>query len=285
MNDPLISVIIPAYNCEKTIETAIDSIINQTYKNLEIIVVDDNSTDNTCKVAEKLTDKRIKLIKSPADSNRFDKKLNRNINAGYSARNTGLERARGEFITFQDADDASLLNRVEVQYKLLKKYSATHITTDWIQFDEKYIGKKFDIDTFNKEKEREIEIIGPEELYAFSQKTKGFIAKLSHTINARVPFHFKRQRIINKLFFGSLASYPGAGNNPFFKREVVEKIIFRKLADRIWPSFMGRGADRDFNFQVAETFKNNYVFFIPLYLWKVKNQNPKYAANFNKSII
>ena len=59
----------------QTIGTAINSIINQTYKNLEIIVVDDNSTDNTYKLVEKLTDERIKLIKSPIDLYRFDKKL------------------------------------------------------------------------------------------------------------------------------------------------------------------------------------------------------------------
>ncbi len=53
-----------------------------------------------------------------------------------------------------------------------------------------------------------------------------------------------------------------------FKREVMEKVQFRKLKDRVWPSFMGRGADRDFNFQVAETFKNSYYFPIALYLWR-----------------
>ncbi len=285
MNKPLVlvSVIIPVHNCEKTIETAIDSIVNQTYKNLEIIIVDDNSTDNTYKVVEKLTDKRIKLIKSPADLNRFDKKLNRNINAGYSARNTGFKHALGEYITFQDADDASLLNRIEVQYELLKKYNAIHVTTDWIQFDEKYIGKKFDIDTFSKK--HKIGMINPEELYSLSQKTKGFIAKLSPALNARVPFHLKRLRIINKLFFGSLAPYPGAGNSPFFKQEVIEKVKFRALKDRIWPSFMGRGADRDFNFQVAETFKNSYVFFIPFYLWRTKNENSRFTKEIDQFII
>ena len=282
MNKPFISVIIPVYNCEKTIETAIDSIINQTYKNLEIIVIDDNSSDGTREVVQGIMTRangKVKLVKTKMDDySRFDAKLNRNINAGYSARNTGFKHAQGEYITFQDADDASLLNRIEVQYELLKKYNATHVTTDWIQFDEKYAGKKFDIDTFNKK--YKIEIVGPEELYALSQKTKGFIAKLSPALNARIPFHLKHPRIINKLFFGSLASYPGAGNSPLFKREVTEKVKFRALKNRIWPSFMGRGADRDFNFQVAEIFKNSHVFFIPLYLWRVENENERYVNKF-----
>lgn len=273
MNEPLLSVIIPAYNCEKTIETAIDSIINQTYKNLEIIVVDDNSIDNTYKVVEKLTDKRIKLIKSPADLYRFDKKLNRNVNAGYSARNTGLKHAHGEFITFQDADDASLLNRIEVQYELLKKYNSTHVTLDWIKFDEKYINKKIDPAPYT-------EMLKPKELYEMSQRSKGVVAKISKTLNGLIPFHLKRKGIINKLFFGSLEDYPGTGNSPLLKREVIKKVRFRKLKDRVWPSFMGRGADKDFNFQVAETFKNSYVFFIPLYLWRVENQNERYMNKF-----
>ena len=106
------------------------------------------------------------------------------------------------------------------------------------------------------------------DIYKLSQKTKGLIAKMFPDLNVHIPFRFKRLRVINKFFFGSLAPYPGAGNSPLFKREVVDKVKFRKLSDRIWPSFMGRGADRDFNFQVAETFKNSYFFPIPLYLWR-----------------
>jgi glycosyltransferase involved in cell wall biosynthesis len=281
MNKPLISVIIPVHNCEKTIGLAIDSIFHQTYENFEIVVVNDRSSDDTKKVVQRIAraNNKIKLVEVKTDDlNRFDVKLNRNINAGYSARNTGFKHAQGEYITFQDADDTSLLNRIEVQYELLKKYNATHITTDWIRFDEKYIGKKFDIDTFSKK--HKIEIICPEELCVLSQKTKGFVAKLSPALNACIPFHFKRLRVINKLFFGSLTPYPGAGNSPFFKREVIEKIKFRALKNRIWPSFMGRGADRDFNFQVAETFQNSYIFFIPLYLWRVENENERYMNKF-----
>lgn len=277
-NEPLISVIIPVYNCEKTIETAIDSIVNQTYKNIEIIVVDDNSTDNTYKLVEKLTNEKIKLIKSPVDLYRFDKKLNRNINAGYLARNTGFKYARGEYITFQDADDASLLNRIEVQYELLIKHEATHITTDWIQFDEKYIGKKLDVSSYIKN--NKMKMLEPKEIYKMSQRSKGFIAKISYTLNKLIPFHLKRKRIINKIFFGSLENYPGITGIPLFRRDVIDKVLFRKLTCRVWPSFMGRGADKDFNFQVAETFKNSYVFFIPLYMWRVKNQNQKYK-NYN----
>lgn len=267
MNNPLISVIIPARNSSETIKTALDSITAQTYKNLEIIVVDDNSTDNTKEVVGELAQKdaRIHYYALPQDDpKRFDPFLNRNINAGYVARNFGFTKVAGDLITFQDADDASLLNRIEVQYNLLTKYRATHVCTTIAPFDETRLGTALEMRDYIQAEDN---LISPEKIYEISQSTKGLIAKLSPTLNARIPFYFKRMRVINKLFFGSLAPYPGAGNSPLFRREIIEKIQFRKLADRVWPSFMGRGADRDFNFQVAETFQNSYVFPAPLYMW------------------
>ena len=277
---PLISVIIPVYNCENTISVAIDSIINQTYPNIEIIVVNDKSTDGTESVVRQMAEKdpRIKLVDGQDDLYRFDTKLGRNVNAGYSARNTGFQHAKGAYITFQDADDASFLNRLEVQYELLLKYRSTHLTLNWIQFDEKYLGKKLDTSSFLRSHELGRDIIWPKELYDMSQRSKGFLAKISCALNKKIPFHIKRKRVVNKLFFGSLENYPGASNSPLFAREVIKKVKFRNLRDRIWPSFMGRGADKDFNFQVAETFKNSHVVYVPMYLWRVPTQNPKYAT-------
>lgn len=92
MND-CISVIIPCYNAEKYIEKSLNSIINQTYSNLEIILVNDGSTDDTKKIISSfLSDKRIKYIEQK--------------NGGeFAARNTGLFAATGKYIGFVDADD------------------------------------------------------------------------------------------------------------------------------------------------------------------------------------
>lgn len=93
MND-LISVIVPVYNVEKYLEQCVDSIINQTYTNLEIILVDDGSTDNSGKICDEYAamDSRVKVVHK--------------INAGVSAaRNLGLETAKGKYITFVDSDD------------------------------------------------------------------------------------------------------------------------------------------------------------------------------------
>jgi glycosyltransferase involved in cell wall biosynthesis len=241
-------------------------------------VVDDKSTDKTKEIVLEIQKghPNIFLIEGNDDPERFDIKLKRNVNAGWSARNTGLSQARGEYITFQDADDASLLNRIEIQFDLLRKYNSSHLCVDWIQFNETYLGKKFNLQKFQ---ENEIQVVGPKELYEMSQRSKGLVAKISKKINENIPFHIKRKRVINKLFFGTLENYPGPGNSPLFKREVIEKVQFRHLKNRVWPSFMGRGADKDFNFQTAETFKNSHVVFIPLYLWRVNNKNHMYPLD------
>lgn len=91
---PLISVIVPVYNVEKYINRCIDSIINQTYKNLEIILVDDGSPDNCGKICDEyaLKDKRIKVIHK------------KNGGVGL-ARNIGIKYASGSYISFVDSDD------------------------------------------------------------------------------------------------------------------------------------------------------------------------------------
>ena len=91
MSNIKFSIIIPTYNSESEIERALQSIRNQTFKNYEIIVIDDCSTDNTYEVLKKYND--IKLIKNTT-----------NLKAG-GARNRGLEVALGEYIIFLDADD------------------------------------------------------------------------------------------------------------------------------------------------------------------------------------
>ncbi|MEM9925690.1 MAG: glycosyltransferase family 2 protein [Cyanobacteria bacterium P01_D01_bin.50] len=94
------SVIVPLYNAEKYIGRTIKSILNQTYKNLEIIIVDDESPDNSVKVCQQFTDSRIKIVHQK----------NRGL-AG--ARNTGIRHAEGEYIAFMDADDIWLPEKLE----------------------------------------------------------------------------------------------------------------------------------------------------------------------------
>jgi hypothetical protein len=156
------------------------------------------------------------------------------------------------------------------------------VTLDWLMYDDAYRGKRFDAEGFMKDRPA---MIGPEEISAIARRAKGAAHSILGALHSKVSFELKRARGLNKLFFGSLEDYPGTGNSPLFARRVIEKVLFRKLADRIWPSFMGRGADRDFNFQVAETFGRSYAFFVPLYLWRQKAENSRYDKSVKKYII
>lgn len=91
--EPLISVIIPTYNREKTIDRAVDSVLKQTYSNLEVIVVDDGSSDRTEEIVKGISDPRVRFYKLP-----------QNGGAGH-ARNEGVKLAEGELIAFHDSDD------------------------------------------------------------------------------------------------------------------------------------------------------------------------------------
>lgn len=102
---PLISVIVPIYNVEKYLNRCIVSIVNQTYKNLEIILVDDGSPDNCPKMCDAWAEKdsRIKVIHKP--------------NGGLSsARNAGMDVMQGQYVIFIDSDDYLELNAVEIMY-------------------------------------------------------------------------------------------------------------------------------------------------------------------------
>lgn len=103
-----VSVIIPVHNSEKYIQECINSVINQTYKNLEIIIIDDKSTDNSVNIIKNIKDKRIKLIEL-------------SINSGAAiARNKGIETSTGDYICFLDSDDYWKLKKIEKQVKYIK---------------------------------------------------------------------------------------------------------------------------------------------------------------------
>lgn len=105
-NSPLVSIIIPVYNTEQFLEECLNSIVNQTYKNLEIILINDGSTDSSMEICKRYQkkDKRIILISQE------------NKGAGV-ARNKGLDVAKGEYITFVDSDDFVNLKMIETFLK------------------------------------------------------------------------------------------------------------------------------------------------------------------------
>ena len=104
---PEISVVMPVYNRESMVGEAIGSILAQTYADFEFIIIDDCSTDGTCRVIESFQDDRIRFIRNESKKN--IPKL----------RNQGMDLARGKYIAIMDSDDASLPHRLAVQKRFL----------------------------------------------------------------------------------------------------------------------------------------------------------------------
>lgn len=105
----MVSVIMPAYNAERTIAEAIESVLNQTYSDFELIVINDCSTDATKEIVEKYvaSDSRVKLV-------------NNTVNLGVStSRNTGISNAKGEYIAFLDSDDMWRKDKLEKQLDVM----------------------------------------------------------------------------------------------------------------------------------------------------------------------
>lgn len=102
----LITVLMPVYNAEAYLKTAIDSVLNQSYPHFEFLIIDDGSTDATAQILKTYTDKRIRVIEQK--------------NSGVSgALNTGLQAAKGKYIVRFDADDIALPQRIELQLQFM----------------------------------------------------------------------------------------------------------------------------------------------------------------------
>ncbi len=126
---PKISVLMPVYNCEKFLNSSIESILNQTFDNFEYIIINDGSTDNSLNIIKSYKDKRIKII-------------NNSKNIGISrSLNKGIYRATGDYIARHDADDISDLERLSFQLEYLNKNDVDLVDTSitFIDKDDNYL--------------------------------------------------------------------------------------------------------------------------------------------------
>ena len=140
----LISVVVPVYNAEKYLEQCIDSVLEQTYNNIELILVDDGSTDSSGDICDKyaLKDQRVKVVHQ------------KNARIG-AARNRGIEEATGDYLTFIDSDDYIERETYQECIKLIEKYNA-----DLIQWDLTFWSEEGCIDVFpNRELSEYTELI------------------------------------------------------------------------------------------------------------------------------
>ena len=138
MSEPKISIIIPVYNVEKYLRDCLDSCINQTLENIEIICVDDCSPDNSIKILEEYQakDSRIKI---------FRHKENKNLGA---ARNTGLQNATGEYVWFVDSDDYIDTKACQVLYDAIKAFDVDILCFSALRFSEKDSVQTFHYSSF-----------------------------------------------------------------------------------------------------------------------------------------
>jgi glycosyltransferase involved in cell wall biosynthesis len=153
-NAPLVSVIVPCYNCELHVEEALESVFRQTYRNFEIILVDDVSTDSTSEILQRCVafDARCRLYRMPENS------------GAAAARNYGIGKASGRFIAFIDSDDYWHPSKLEKQLRALEEHSEyiacytdfkrwsplddTNFPAPGDLFFEVQAGGKYDVDNF-----------------------------------------------------------------------------------------------------------------------------------------
>ena len=121
----LISVIIPVFNSEKYIYQTLTSILNQTYNNFEIIIVDDGSTDNSREIISSIKSKKIKYIL-----------FNENSGGPSKPRNRAILEAKGDLISIFDSDDVMAENKLEETEKLFSKYNFDFLFTNFRSIDE-----------------------------------------------------------------------------------------------------------------------------------------------------
>lgn len=160
MIDGLVSVIMPSWNTSNFIAESIQSVIDQTYENWELIIVDDCSTDNTDEVVAKFTDKRIRYFKNEKNS------------GAALSRNRALRDARGEWIAFLDSDDLWNPDKLEHQINFMNEHGYTLSYTEYEKIDE-------------ESKPLRIYVSGPEKVNKHKMYNYDYIGQLTMMYNAK----------------------------------------------------------------------------------------------------
>lgn len=213
--NPLVSIIITCYNAENTIEMAINSLLNQTYKNIEIIIVDDCSHDKSRNIINKFKDKdNVKII------------FNEKNNETYSSRNVALQYCSGDFITFQDADDISLYDRIEKQvtYSIKNK---CHINIG-LCLRTNILNKLNLNETKSSMFDKIINNIDTSKFNNFSCFKNKFILPLSKIPHLGLVTSFIHKSVFNDI--GNFAILPCSGDIEFIERFLCKKynLIFNE---------------------------------------------------------
>lgn len=161
MLDGLVSIIMPSWNTGKFIGESIQSVLNQTYKNWELIIVDDCSTDNTDEIVASFNDERIRYFRNDKNS------------GAALTRNRALREARGEWIAFLDSDDLWMPKKLEKQIAFMKEKGYTFSFTEYEKIDE-------------ESKPLNIYVSGPEKVNKRKMYNYDYIGQLTMMYSAKV---------------------------------------------------------------------------------------------------
>lgn len=194
----LISVIVPVYNVANYINECLDSLINQTYQNIEILVVDDGSTDESGKICDEY-EKKYKKVKV------IHKK---NEGLGF-ARNTGLENVHGKYVTFVDSDDYVDKGFIEKLYINMNNEELDMCKSGFRRVDDSYntlYERKFNTYIYNEEETKKLflpRMIGalPDKRDSIEMSVCGTLYKTSYIIENNISFPSERKIISEDLFF------------------------------------------------------------------------------------
>lgn len=171
MNKELVSIIMPAYNCESTIRKSIKSVLNQTYSNFELIITNDNSTDSTQNIIEEFSiiDKRIKYY------------INGYLPGAANSRNNSIKNSSGDIISFLDTDDIWSPKKLELQIEAMNRNNCLAAHSSYYRVDE--IGNN-------------ISLVKPREKVTYKDMlTHNHIGNLTGIYNAKILGKFYQKNI------------------------------------------------------------------------------------------
>lgn len=188
MNNELISIILPIYNKEDYLPQCLDSIINQSYTNFEVLLINDGSTDESGKICVEYAERDIRF--------RYFEKENGGVS---SARNLGLERSEGAYITFIDADDWVEFNYLEVLYNALRENNADVAISSYKSY---YLDGNFYLRVYSSQEEEFLRI-GKRNRDVFLEEFPK-LGKLNHDFHCIASKLFKRELLESQKFDESI---------------------------------------------------------------------------------
>lgn len=206
MIDGLVSVIMPSWNTSNFIAESIQSVIDQTYENWELIIVDDCSTDNTDEVVAEFTDKRIRYFKNEKNS------------GAALSRNRALREAKGEWIAFLDSDDLWNPDKLEHQINFMNEHGYTLSYTEYEKIDE-------------ESKPLRIYVSGPEKVNKHKIYNYDYIGQLTMMYSSKV-FGLIQIKDIKKNndYAIRLQLYKKPGTCAYILKENLAKYRVRKVS-------------------------------------------------------